>query len=205
MDASAPYPSSEPASSLVEPTSSIVDEATEILRSKAVLHFEEPIQLASGKMSSHFVDGKAGLAQAADLWVACQALRYLLAEAGIEFDAVGGLTLGADHVAVGTALAADKQWFFVRKEPKGRGTGRQIEGADLGPGVRVVVVEDVVSTGGSLFQAIEVVQGSGAQVVAAATLMDRGDVAAPVLAERGIPFFSIATYTELGLPPVTSD
>ncbi|MDH3679644.1 MAG: phosphoribosyltransferase family protein [Acidimicrobiia bacterium] len=173
-----------------------------VLREKAVSEFDPPIELASGQLSRYFVDGKAGLAVAADLRLACRALHGLVDDAGLAYDAVGGLTLGADHLAVGVALTADKSWFFVRKEPKGRGTGRQIEGAPLGPGVRVLVVEDAVTTGGSLFKAIEVIAATGAEIVAAATLIDRGGGAVGQLAERGIPYFPIATHIDLDLPPV---
>lgn len=183
-------------------TEDLVIAAKAILAEKAVIRFDEPIELASGLLSSVFVDGKAGLAEAADLRVACQAMAALIADAGIEFDAIGGLTLGADHLAVGVALCTDRRWFFVRKEPKGRGTGKQIEGATLGPGVRVLVVEDAVSTGGSMTKAIDIVAATGADVVAAATLIDRGDVFATTMADRGIAYFTLATYADLGLEPV---
>lgn len=179
-----------------------VVEAIEILRAKAVREFDEPIQLASGRMSRHFVDGKAGLSRAADLRVACTAIVDLARAAGIDFDAAGGLTLGADHLAVGVAYAADGEWFFVRKEPKDRGTGQQIEGASVGEGVRVLVVEDVVSTGGSMFKAIDVIEATGATVVAASTLLARGDEAAAELERRGIPFLPLSTYADFGMDPV---
>jgi orotate phosphoribosyltransferase len=182
----------------------LVASTKQVLQDKAVREFDPPIQLASGQLSRFFVDGKAGLALAADLRLACQAMHSLISSAGIDYDAVGGLTMGADHLAVGVALAADRSWFFVRKEAKDRGTGRQIEGATLGPGSRVVVVEDVVSTGGSLFKAIEVIEAAGASVVAAATLIDRGGGAGQILADRGIPYFPIATHDDFGMPPVAS-
>jgi orotate phosphoribosyltransferase len=180
-----------------------VGRARALLREKAILELDEPVELASGAMSRVFVDGKAGLAAAEDLRLACRALLVLADQAGIAFDAVGGMTMGADHLAVGVALAADRSWFFVRKEPKGRGTGRQIEGAALGPDTRVLVVEDVVSTGGSMIRAIDVIEATGATVAAAATLIDRGDAAGPVLAGRGIPLLAIATYRDYGMDPVT--
>ncbi|MFV0259732.1 MAG: orotate phosphoribosyltransferase [Acidimicrobiales bacterium] len=176
--------------------------ARELLAEKAVLRFDEPIRLASGALSTVFVDGKAGLAHGPDLRLASQALAAMLTEAGVEFDAVGGPTLGADHIAVGLALVTDRSWFFVRKEPKDRGTGRQIEGATIGPGTRVVVVEDAISTGGSLLRAIDVVAATGATIVAAAGLIDRGDVCRPALEARGIPLFTLADYRDLGLEPV---
>lgn len=180
----------------------LVADTKVVLGEKAVTELDEPIELASGQMSKHFVDGKAGLAEAADLRLACQAMHAQLVDAGIDYDAVGGLTLGADHLAVGVALASDKKWFFVRKEPKGRGTGKQIEGATVGAGVNVVVVEDVVSTGGSMFKAIDVIAATGANIVAACTLLDRGDHAEGPLAEMGIPYFSIASFRDFGMPAV---
>jgi orotate phosphoribosyltransferase len=186
-------------------TAELLTSAQRILFDKAVLRFDEPIELASGKMSKHFVDGKAGLAQASDLKVACEAVDAVIQEAGIAWDAVGGLTLGADHIAVGVAMVADKQWFFIRKATKTRGTGKRIEGADLAPGVKVLLVEDVVSTGGSMIQALDAVLETGAEVVAAATLIDRGNLARPAFESRGVPFFCLGTYEEMGLPPVGED
>jgi len=127
-------------------TSAKVAAARSVLLQKAVREFDEPIQLASGKMSNRFIDGKAGLAHAQDLQLACEAINALVGDAGIAFDVAGGPTLGADHLAVGMAYASDCSWFFVRKEPKDRGTGKQIEGAEVGPGTSVLLVEDVVST-----------------------------------------------------------
>ena len=180
----------------------LIAETKELLRNKAVSEFDPPIELASGQLSRFFVDGKAGLAQAADLRLACRAMHGLVEEAGLEFDAIGGLTLGADHLAVGIAMVTDRSWFFVRKEPKGRGTGKQIEGAEVGPGVRVLVVEDAVSTGGSMFKAIDIIAATGAEIVAASALIDRGGGAVETMAERGIPYFPIATHIDLGMPPV---
>lgn len=180
----------------------LVEGTRSLLRDKAIREFDEPIRLASGALSRFFVDGKAGLSEAHDLRLACRAILALVNAAGIGFDAVGGMTLGADHLAVGVALEADRSWFFVRKEPKDRGTGRQIEGAPLGPGSRVLVVEDVVSTGGSMIRAIDVVEATGATVVAAATLLDRGRAARPTLEARGIPLFAIAGYGDYGMDPV---
>jgi len=182
----------------------LVAATKELLREKAVSKFETPIELASGQLSNFFVDGKAGLSSAADLRIACLAMHGLVTEAGIDYTAVGGLTLGADHLCVGVAMIADKDWFIVRKEAKKRGTARRIEGAQLGPGDRVYVVEDVVSTGGSLFSAVEAVVETGATVVAACTLLDRGDLAGQYFEQRGIPYFSISSFRDFGMPPVSA-
>ncbi len=182
----------------------LVEATRKILGQRAVLEFDTPIELASGQMSRFFIDGKAGLSRADDLRTACRAIHGVVHAAGIEFDAVGGLTLGADHLCVGTALATGKEWFIVRKEAKKRGTARRIEGARLNADSRVLVVEDVVSTGGSLFDAVDAIEVSGATVVAACTLLDRGDLARPVLEQRGIPYFALTSYRDFGMPAVLS-
>ena len=176
-----------------------------LLRAKALRHLPAPVQLSSGQMSSVFVDGKAGLAAWRDLKLACDAIAATLAADGIDFEAAGGLTLGADALAVGIAAAADRSWFIVRKEPKGRGTGRQIEGFQVGPGSRVVIVDDAITSGGSILQAHEVVSAAGATVVAATTLIDRSDVARAKFERLGVPYFPMATYSDLGIDPVVFD
>lgn len=173
-----------------------------VLGERAVTELDEPVELASGQMSTFFVDGKAGLSRPADLRVACLAMHLMVAEAGIGYDVVGGLTLGADHLCVGVSLVGGAEWFIVRKEAKKRGTARRIEGAELGSGSRALVVEDVVSTGGSLFNAIDAVEETGATVVGATTLIDRGGIAADVLSERGIPYFPLSSYSDFGMAPV---
>lgn len=183
----------------------LVLQTREILKAKALQEFDEPVELASGQMTRFFVDGKAGLAQPDDLRTACSAIDGLIRGAGIEYDAVGGPTLGADHLCVGISLVGGASWYIVRKEPKGRGTGRQIEGASLEPGMRVVVVEDAISTGGSLFKAMDVIEATGVTIVAVTTLIDRGDTATKVLAERGIPYFPVAMYSDLGMDPVLAN
>src|SRR5439155_5477298 len=91
-----------------------------------------------------------------------------------EATAVGGLTMGADAPAC-AALAggADVKAFFVRKETKAHGLQRQIEGPPLDDGERCLIVEDVVTTGGSTVQAIEAVRGAGHAIVGVVTVLDR--------------------------------
>jgi len=174
----------------------------QILRTKALSRRDEEIQLACGAMSRDFIDGKEAFAAWQDLKVACDAIVEAVGAAGIEFDAAGGPTLGADALAVGIAAVSDTRWFIVRKRQKGRGTGRRIEGLQIGPGDRVLLVEDVVTTGGSVIDALGAVRQTGAEVVAAVTLADRGDTATNAFHELGVPYIPMATYADLGIDPV---
>ncbi len=173
-----------------------------IVRERGYLRLEEPVQLRSGEWSRDFVDGKRALANGADLEVACRALLDAVEEHGIQFDAVGGLTMGADQFAHGVAIVGHCDWFVVRKEPKGRGTNRLVEGATLESGSRVLLVDDVVTTGGSIKQAWQAVTDTGAAVVAAVTLLDRGEEAGRWFADIGVPYFPLLTYADLEIEPV---
>ena len=144
----------------------------EILSAQALHHLEQPIRLASGAWSSVFIDAKEGLAAWSDLRIASEAVVEAVTGAGHRFSAVGGLTLGADALSVGIAAVCDSRWFVVRKEAKTRGTRRLVEGARIGPGDAVLVVDDVVTTGGSIMRACEAVRATGAEVVATATLVE---------------------------------
>ena len=178
------------------------DKLLDIVLRDGHVRLEEPVQLRSGEWSRDFIDGKRALADGADLEIACKALVEMLAEREIDFDAVGGLTLGADQFAHGTAIVAHKKWFVVRKEPKGRGTNKLVEGAALDSSVRVLLVDDVVSTGGSIKQAWQSIEDTGAQIVAAVTLVDRGEVATRFFADVGVPYMPLLTYRDLGIEPV---
>jgi orotate phosphoribosyltransferase len=173
-----------------------------ILQTKGLRRLPEPIQLSSGEWSRDFVDGKEALAQWSDLHVAGEAIVETLRDNGIAFDAVGGLTLGADALAVAIAASADCRWFFVRKEPKKRGTNRLIEGAQISAGDRVVLVDDAVTSGGSILQALDAAVAAGAVAVAAVTLVDRGEMARPKFDALGVPYFPMVTYKDLAIDPV---
>ena len=176
----------------------------EIVRERALRQFDEPKELASGELSRDFIDAKAGLSRGRDLRLACAVIAEQVAAAGIEWDAVGGLTLGADQFAHGivTHLADDREWFVVRKQPKGRGTDQLVEGATLGAGSRVLLVDDIVTTGGSAQKAHQHVLDTGATVVAAVTLVDRSDIAAAYFAEHDVPYLPVFTYRDLAIVPV---
>lgn len=174
----------------------------DIIATKGLRRLPEPVQLASGAMSDVFIDGKLAVSHFDDLEVASRAIVDAVRLAGVEFDAVGGPTLGADALTIGIAGVVRCRWFFVRKEPKGRGTNQLVEGSPLGEGDRCLVIEDAITTGGSLLKAVDAVEATGARVVAVATLVDRGDRARPALEARGIAYFPMATYHDLGIDPI---
>ncbi|MGI9033715.1 MAG: orotate phosphoribosyltransferase [Acidimicrobiales bacterium] len=176
----------------------------EVVRERGYVRRDEPFQLSSGAWSHDYVDAKRALAGGTELRLAAQAVVAMAAERGISFDAIGGLTMGADPLAYAVAVLCGAGWFSVRKEAKGHGRGRRIEGAELGPGVKVVVAEDVTSTGRAMIQALDAIEEAGARAVLAVTLVDRGDAAAPAIAARGVPYAPLATYRDLGIEPLPS-
>lgn len=173
-----------------------------IIRERGYLRLDQPVKLSSGDWSRDYIDGKRALARGVDLRLAGEALLRLASEEGWDFDAVGGLTLGADQFSHALALLGERSWFVVRKREKDHGTKGRIEGARLGPGVRVLLVDDVVTRGGSIMQAFQAVRETGAQVVAVTALVDRGSATAAAFAGLGIPYRPLLTYEDLRIPPV---
>lgn len=173
-----------------------------IVKERGYRRLAEPVRLASGEMSYDYIDGKRALAQGGDLRLACEALLELAADEGMTFDAVGGLTLGADQFAHVLAVLSDTGWFVVRKQVKDHGTGRRVEGTELKPGVSVLLVDDVVTTGGSILEALDAIRATGATVTGAMTLLDRGEVAAEHFRREAIPYRALLTYKDLGIDPV---
>jgi len=168
----------------------------EALRRHALVIGE--VTLSSGATAQYYVDAKRailrpdGFAALAEL-VAGYARQW-------EATAVGGLTMGADAPAC-AALAggADVKAFFVRKQTKEHGLQRLIEGPPLAPGERCLIVEDVVTTGGSTIQAIEAVQAAGHDVVGVVTVLDRlaGGAEAIARASRNAPYQALATIDDV--------
>lgn len=120
-----------------------------------------------------------------------------------KIDAVGGLTLGADPIAVSLVHAAAARGgaldaFVVRKEAKDHGMQRRIEGPDV-EGKRVVVVEDTTTTGESALTAVAALREAGATVMAVAVIVDRDTGAREAIEAQGLPFLSIFRRAELGL------
>lgn len=157
--------------------------------------------LASGLVSDYYIDGKQITSDPRGLRLLADAIRAELT--GYSVDAIGGLEIGAIPIAAAVAMAS-LEWdsqipaFTVRKEKKGHGSRKQIEGI-LPQGSQVVVVDDVVTTGGSIVQAIEAIQSAGSSVVVALTMVDRDSGARKALEDCGVPYRPLLTIADLGL------
>jgi orotate phosphoribosyltransferase len=169
------------------------------IKDKAVVHGK--VTLSSGLEADYYVDLRRITldAEAAPL-----VGRVMLdAAADLEFDAVGGLTLGADPVAAAMLHAAAARGqrldaFVVRKEGKAHGLQKQIEGPDVA-GRRVLAVEDTSTTGGSALTAVEALRAAGAEVVAVAVIVDRDTGAAEKVRAAGLDYLFAYGKDELGL------
>lgn len=159
------------------------------------------VVLASGKEADYYVDMRRVTLDGAAAPVVGSVMRELVTD--WDFDAVGGLTLGADPVAVAmlhsTAAAGGRlDAFVVRKDAKAHGLQRRIEGADV-KGRRVLVVEDTSTTGGSALTAVEAVREAGGEVVGVAVVVDRATGAQEAVEAAGLPYRYAVGLSDLGL------
>ena len=156
--------------------------------------------LTSGKKSSYYFDGRLLSLDPEGAHLISQALLPLLQQAGAQ--AVGGTTLGADPIVASVALASHLQGdpipaFIVRKESKSHGTKQNIEGP-LSPGSKVAIVDDVCTTGGSLFHAIESAEEAGCTVVKVVAVLDRKEGGSDEMQKRGYDFAALMAATPEG-------
>jgi orotate phosphoribosyltransferase len=164
------------------------------------------IKLTSGKESDFYIDGKQTTLDAEGAYLCGMLLYDLICSSREKIDAVGGMTLGADPLVTAVSVVSFLEGeplpaFIVRKEPKSHGTENYIEGKkNLIAGARVALLEDVVTTGGTLLQVIERVQSQGFEVGLVATIVDRQEGGAETLASRGYRLYSLFTREELLAP-----
>ena len=169
------------------------EELLEMIKQKALIRGGRT--LASGKKSDFYIDGKQVTLDPHGILLAGKVILSMLT--GTRVDAVGGPTLGADPIAAAVALLSCHRdqpikAFIVRKEAKPHGLQKMIEGPLLQEGDRVVMVEDVITTGGSVLKAIQEVEKLKAKVVKVVCLVDRGEGAKEVLAPYNyLPIFEL--------------
>ncbi len=171
----------------------------EQITQKAVVHGR--VTLASGKEADFYVDLRRITLDGVAAPLVGRVMLDLVAD--LDFDAVGGLTLGADPVATAMLHAAAARGrvldaFVVRKEGKAHGLQRRIEGSPV-EGRRVLAVEDTSTTGGSVLTAVEALREAGAVVVAVAVIVDRDTGAAERVEAEGLPYRFAVSKADLGL------
>ena len=162
-------------------------------------------RLASGREASFYLDAKQVVLDSHGSMLVGKAILDLLRSRGPLPAAVGGMSIGADPVTSAVITRAGVEGlplkgFMVRKEPKDHGTKKYIEGP-VAPGDRVVVVEDVTTTGGSSLLAIDRALEFGLVVDRVVTVIDRLAGARDTLAARGIPLDALVTIRDLGIEP----
>jgi len=174
------------------------DDLLHLIKDQAVVHGD--FVLSSGQRAAWYIDLRRVLLNGRGAALAGRVM--LEATADLTYDAVGGLTLGADPVATAMMHAATEAGrpldaFVVRKEEKTHGLQRRIEGPDIG-GRRVLAVEDTSTTGGSVLTAVDALREAGAEVVGVAVIVERG--ARERVAGRRLPFRAVYDMADLGLP-----
>ncbi len=173
----------------------------DLVRELAVVHGE--VTLSSGRKADYYVDLRRITLHHEAAPLVGRVILDVLDDAGIEANAVGGLTMGADPVAAAVLHAAAARGraldaFVVRKEGKAHGLQRRIEGPDVA-GRRVVAVEDTSTTGGSVLTAVQALREAGAEVVAVAVIVDRDTGAREAVEAEGLTYLTAFTKADLGL------
>lgn len=156
--------------------------------------------LASGKKSNYYFDSKLTTLTAEGSYLVGKCFFEIIKANKIEADFIGGMTLGSDPIVSAVALVSHLEKkpinaFIVRKEPKDHGTQNFIEGL-VEKGKKAIIVDDVVTTGGSTFKAIEKAEDFGLKVVAVIALLDREEGGGEKISER-YPFFSVIRKSEI--------
>ena len=167
------------------------------IKKKAIVHGK--VTLSSGKEADYYVDLRRITLDHKAAPLVGKVMLKLTKD--LDFDAVGGLTLGADPVATAMMHAAARKGrkldsFVVRKEGKAHGLQRRIEGPDVA-GKRVLAVEDTSTTGGSVLAAVEALEEAGAIVVGVAVIVERG--AEQAIKDAGYKYYAAYSLKDLGL------
>ena len=170
-----------------------------LLRTKSLVRGE--FTLSSGKKSNYYMDCKLTTLDPEGALLTGYCILELLDEMGVKPDAIGGLSMGADPLvtAAGVVSAIEKRplpGFLVRKKAKEHGRQKQLEGMENPRGKKVVIVDEVCTTGGSTQEAIEAAEREGCEVVAVISLVDREEGGSEMLRAK-YKYRSIFTAHEL--------
>ena len=150
-----------------------------LVRKQARIKLPQAIKLSSGKLSDVYFDGRKVTLDPKGITLFARAILELVNLDSL--DAVGGPSIGADPIATAVSIFAfldrkkELPVFLIRKEPKPYGLQKQVEGAELKRGMRVLIVEDIVTTGQSVLNAVSIVESQGAKVSQVVCLLDRDE------------------------------
>jgi orotate phosphoribosyltransferase len=177
----------------------ILQELREIIRKKSLRIGD--FTLSSGKKSSYYLDCRTTTMNSRGALLIARLILETIRTEHINADAIGGLTLGADPIVASVAVVSEIEGpplnaFIVRKEAKGHGTQRFIEGYDGPKGSRVIIVDDVCTTAGSLLKAAEKAEDAGYQVVATFCVVDREEGGTELI-QKKYPFYALLTAKDL--------
>ncbi len=174
----------------------------DLFQASGALRFGD-FTLASGRRSSYFLDGKLVTLQSEGLRQVSEGLLELMND--VEYDAVGGMSMGADPIVAGMLTVAAESGrpldgWLVRKQSKGRGTNKYVEGP-VREGARIVVIDDVVTTGGSAMESVERIREAGGEVVYVVGVVDRLEGGAETFEKASIPYRPLLTVKDFGIKP----
>ncbi len=180
---------------------SLKQDLIQLIREKSYENKE--VTLASGLKSNFYVDMKQTLLHARGISLVSQLMLEALKPYEGKIKGVGGLTMGADPLSTAVSLMS-LSWnsplhaFYIRKEPKGHGTGQWVEGLkNFGPHDKAFILEDVVTTGGSSLKAVERAKMAGFDIVGILTCVDREEGGRENIEKAGIKLLSLVTKTEI--------
>lgn len=161
--------------------------------------FEKKVKLSSGKISNYYVDVRRVSLSPQGVYLISNLIWKIIKN--LDIDAVGGPTLGADPLVSGVCYIAyknkkDIKGFLIRKTPKKHGGKKMIEGQDIKAGERVMLFDDVATSGGSIVESIEILKNSKVKVIGAVTVIDREEGAKEALSKIGCPLFSLFTKSD---------
>jgi orotate phosphoribosyltransferase len=183
----------------IPPMPSLYPDLVRLLKEKSLRRGD--FTLASGAKSTYYIDGKMTCLDAEGATLIARAILNEIKD--LPVDAVGGMDMGATPMVGAVAVASfiggrPLPVFVVRKDVKQHGTMKLIEGP-LKPPCKVVILDDVITTGGSIIKAIDAVKAVGCEVLLAVSVLDRQAGATEALAKMGIPYRPLATLADMGI------
>ena len=175
----------------------------ELIRTEALQRGE--FTLASGKTASYYLDCRQITLHPVGANLIAEGMLDVMQSRGELPSAVGGMAIGADPITASIITLAGQRnlplkGFMVRKEPKGHGMGKQVEGP-VQPGQRVVIVEDVITSGGSAIKAVDAAEAFGLKVDCVIGIIDRLAGGADAFAAKGLELITLSTIRDFGIEP----